>query len=161
MEHSFHALFVAAAFVSSIGYRAKCVCPLVSHARQAHLIIQLFISIFAIDEDEKRLTAKQVNASAHLLSGLKQAKQHGQFVFAYRCLSISEGLSMAQSSILRTFSTGWSGMRKIRRAPVPKRTVQPSFFVMITCGGHHDNVSPQRKGRKIWQKQIRHRCLYV
>src|SRR5437868_7033625 len=37
------------------GYRAKCVCPLVSHARQAHLIIQLFISIFAIDEDEKRL----------------------------------------------------------------------------------------------------------
>src|SRR5947199_8779521 len=42
------------------GERAKCVCPLVSHARQAHLIIQLFISIFAINEGEKRLTAKQV-----------------------------------------------------------------------------------------------------
>src|SRR5260370_31656032 len=30
-----------------------------------------------------------------------------------------------------------SGMRKIRSAPVPKRIVQPSLFVMIKCGGHH------------------------
>jgi hypothetical protein len=30
---------------------------------------------------------------------------------------------------------------------VPKRAAQHSFFVMIKCGGHHDNVSPQRKGR--------------
>ncbi len=50
---------------------------------------------------------------------------------------------------------------KIRLALVPKRTAQPSFFVMITGGGHHDNVSPQRKGRNIWQKHIRPRCLYV
>jgi len=35
---------------------------------------------------------------------------------------------------------------------VPKRAAQHSFFVMIKCGGHHDNLSPQRKGRKIWQK---------
>ena len=53
-------LFVAASFVSSMDSEQKGVCPLVSHARQAHLIIQLFISIFALDEGEKRLTAKQV-----------------------------------------------------------------------------------------------------
>jgi hypothetical protein len=54
-----------------------------------------------------------------------------------------------------------SGMGKIRLALVPKRTVQPSSFMMIKCGGHHDNISPQRKGRKIWQKQIRPHGLYI
>ncbi len=42
-----------------------------------------------------------------------------------------------------------SGMRKIRQVPVPNRTAQPSFFVMITGGGHHDNVSIHRMRRNI------------
>ena len=41
------------------------------------------------------------------------------------------------------------GTRKIRLAPVPKTTVQPSTFVMTTCGGHDDNVSTETKKRKI------------
>src|SRR5437763_8439675 len=45
-------------------------------------------------------------------------------------------------------------MSKIRLALVPKRTVQPSILVMIiTCDGHHYNVSPQRKGRKNMAKK--------
>jgi hypothetical protein len=31
---------------------------------------------------------------------------------------------------------------------------------MITGGGHDDNVSLQRKGMKIWQKQIRPQGMY-
>src|SRR6266487_3586263 len=56
---------------------------------------------------------------------------------------------------------------KSDRKAVPKRAAQPSLFVMIKCGGHHntsliiggDNII--KKGRKIWQKHIRHRCLFV
>ena len=45
-----------------------------------------------------------------------------------------------------------SGMRKIRLAPVPKRTVQPSLFVMITRGGHDDNVSMETNERENMAK---------
>jgi len=32
---------------------------------------------------------------------------------------------------------------KLDRKAVPNQTVHPSFFVMITDGGHDDNVSPE------------------
>jgi hypothetical protein len=35
------------------------------------------------------------------------------------------------------------------------------LYVMITTGGHHDNISTQRMRRKIWQKQLKSRFLYV
>ena len=35
-----------------------------------------------------------------------------------------------------------------RRAPVPKRAAQPSFFVMITSGGHHDNISTRESEKE-------------
>ena len=45
-------------------------------------------------------------------------------------------------------------MSKIRLALVPKRTVQPSLFVtIITCGGHHDNVSPETKRKENMAKK--------
>ncbi len=60
------------------------------------------------------------------------------------------------ATVRRSSSRNFLCMCKIRLALVPKRTVQPSLFVtIITCGGHHDNVSPQRKGRNIWQKKMR------
>ena len=37
---------------------------------------------------------------------------------------------------------------KSDRKAVPKRTVQPSFFVMITAGGHDNNISTSRKGKR-------------
>jgi hypothetical protein len=52
-----------------------------------------------------------------------------------------EGL---KHSALSQWTRDVSGMRKIRLAPVPKRAAQPSLFVMITCDGHHDNVSTHR-----------------
>ncbi len=44
-------------------------------------------------------------------------------------------------------------MCKTRRAPVPKRAAQFSFFVMITSGGHDDNVFSHRMRRNIWNSE--------
>ena len=45
-------------------------------------------------------------------------------------------------------------MSKIRLALVPKRTVQPSLFVtIITCDGHHDNVSLETKRKENMAKK--------
>src|SRR6266571_810384 len=41
-----------------------------------------------------------------------------------------------------------SGKCKTRLAPVPKRTVQPSFFVMITSSGHDDYVSTRENEKE-------------
>ena len=43
-------------------------------------------------------------------------------------------------------------MGNIRLTPVPKRTVQPSLFMMITCGGHHDNVSMRENEKEHMAK---------
>ena len=64
-------------------------------------------------------------------------------------------------SPLSQWTRNMSDMCKTRLAPVPKRTAQPSLFVMIKCGSHDDNVSTHRMRGRIWQKQIRPRCLYV
>src|SRR5207248_1725019 len=56
-----------------------------------------------------------------------------------------------------TIDLAWA---KSDRKAVPKRTVQPSFFVMITCGGHHDNVSPQRKGEREYSNKPSSRPLH-
>ena len=42
--------------------------------------------------------------------------------------------------------------RKLRLAPVPKRTSQPSLYVMITGGGLHDNVSTETNERENMAK---------
>jgi len=51
-------------------------------------------------------------------------------------------------------------MGKIRLALVPKRTVQPSSFVMTKCGGHHNNVSLETK-RKEHMAKIDKAPMYV
>jgi deazaflavin-dependent oxidoreductase (nitroreductase family) len=43
-------------------------------------------------------------------------------------------------------------MCKTRRAPVPKRAAQPSYFVMIICGGHDDNVSTRENEKEHMAK---------
>jgi deazaflavin-dependent oxidoreductase (nitroreductase family) len=43
-------------------------------------------------------------------------------------------------------------MCKTRRAPVPKRAAQPSYFVMTTSGGHDDNVSTRENEKEHMAK---------
>jgi hypothetical protein len=68
---------------------------------------------------------------------------------------------MTVHTLLSQWTRTLSGMCKTRLALVPKRIAQPSLFVMITYGGHDDNVSTYRMRRIIWQKQLKSRFLYV